>query len=602
MILNHEEIEQLCCAPLYYKQHPMIAPYDSGDKKPGVISYGNGSYGYDVRLGRKFKLFHDTVCAEIDPKAIDERAFIDFEGDICRIPPNSYVLAETVETFCVPDDVLGVVVGKCLTGDTRVVLGDGSYLPLSQFPEHAVGTETVSMSDYQMGLAGVSGLTRQGHRQVYRIETSQGRTIRATRNHPFYRPDGWVELKDLKDGDRIATPGIIPVFGTERLHSWEADLLGFMISEGQCHTPGSSPCFTNSDQALVTAVTAAVKTGLGCQTSYNQNLGYRLVNRIGRGGKMTKNRATEWLRSYGLDVKSGGMFVPQKVFRSEARTVARFLRALFSGDGCCPCREDGSIWAIEYATISRMLAEDVRHLLCRFGIVASISYKSKTGGYSVVVTGRRNIRRFAAKIGFWPGSDKQELMRQRILRCPSGDWRNDQSEKRRALPKDGFWIVDKALKKAQLSYNRCGIKPSQTVITERQVAQIAELTRDPSLLALAKGHVVWDRITSISPSGAEETFDLTVPSTENFVANDIVVHNSTYARVAAIANITPLEPGWRGKLTLEIANLCRVPIRLYADEGIAQVLFFRGNPTKFTYAKRSALYQDQVGLTLARVR
>lgn len=77
-----------------------------------VISYGLTSYGYDVRLARDFKIFTNVNCAVVDPKALDEKAYVDFTGDVCIIPPNSYVLGHTVETFNIPDDVTSICVGK----------------------------------------------------------------------------------------------------------------------------------------------------------------------------------------------------------------------------------------------------------------------------------------------------------------------------------------------------------------------------------------------------------------------------------------------------------------------------------------------------------
>jgi dCTP deaminase len=73
----------------------------------------------------------------------------------------------------------------------------------------------------------------------------------------------------------------------------------------------------------------------------------------------------------------------------------------------------------------------------------------------------------------------------------------------------------------------------------------------------------------------------------------IVLGKSTYARVGIVVNVTPLEPGWEGHVTIEISNTTPVPVKVYADEGIAQVLFLRGQPCKTTYAKRAGKYNNQ---------
>src|SRR5438270_3733415 len=89
-----------------------IEPFASGTARPGVVSYGVSSYGYDVRVGRRFKIFTNARCAVVDPKNFDPTSFVDFEGDYCLIPPNSFVLGETVEYLVIPRDVIAICVGK----------------------------------------------------------------------------------------------------------------------------------------------------------------------------------------------------------------------------------------------------------------------------------------------------------------------------------------------------------------------------------------------------------------------------------------------------------------------------------------------------------
>lgn len=94
------------------RERVRIEPFAEGAYKPGVISAGVTSYGYDLRLGRKFKVFTNAHCAIVDPKAFDPKSFVDIEADECLIPPNSFALAETVEYLEIPRDVIGICVGK----------------------------------------------------------------------------------------------------------------------------------------------------------------------------------------------------------------------------------------------------------------------------------------------------------------------------------------------------------------------------------------------------------------------------------------------------------------------------------------------------------
>ena len=89
-----------------------IVPFAEESSRPGVVSFGVSSYGYDVRVGRNFKVFTNVYGALIDPKNFSPNAFVDIEGDFCIIPPNSFALAETVEFFEIPRDILAIVPGQ----------------------------------------------------------------------------------------------------------------------------------------------------------------------------------------------------------------------------------------------------------------------------------------------------------------------------------------------------------------------------------------------------------------------------------------------------------------------------------------------------------
>ena len=89
-----------------------IDPFADERITPGAISFGVSSYGYDVRVGARYKVFTNVHSAVVDPKAFSEQSFVDIEGDHCLIPPNSFALAETVEYLEIPRDVLAVCVGK----------------------------------------------------------------------------------------------------------------------------------------------------------------------------------------------------------------------------------------------------------------------------------------------------------------------------------------------------------------------------------------------------------------------------------------------------------------------------------------------------------
>ena len=93
-------------------EHGMIEPFEDRQVRQGVVSYGLSSYGYDIRVADEFKIFTNINNTIVDPKGFDPRSFVEVDGDYCLIPPNSFVLAETVEYIEIPRDVLVVCVGK----------------------------------------------------------------------------------------------------------------------------------------------------------------------------------------------------------------------------------------------------------------------------------------------------------------------------------------------------------------------------------------------------------------------------------------------------------------------------------------------------------
>ena len=90
----------------------MIEPFEPGQVRDGVISYGVSSYGYDIRVADEFMIFTNVHSAIVDPKHFDTKSMVDYKGEVCVIPPNSFALARTIEYFRIPRNVLTVCVGK----------------------------------------------------------------------------------------------------------------------------------------------------------------------------------------------------------------------------------------------------------------------------------------------------------------------------------------------------------------------------------------------------------------------------------------------------------------------------------------------------------
>ena len=107
----------------------MIEPFVENQVRQGVISYGLSSYGYDIRVANEFKIFTNVFSVTVDPKQFDPKSMIDFNGDVCIIPPNSFALARTVEYFRIPRDTLTICVGKSTYARCGIIVNVTPFEP-----------------------------------------------------------------------------------------------------------------------------------------------------------------------------------------------------------------------------------------------------------------------------------------------------------------------------------------------------------------------------------------------------------------------------------------------------------------------------------------
>ncbi|PTL36807.1 dCTP deaminase [Candidatus Methylomirabilis limnetica] len=110
-------------------EQQMIVPFEAEQVRSGVISYGLSSYGYDIRVANEFKIFTNVNTTIVDPKNFDERSFVDFKGDVCIVPPNSFALAKTVEHFRIPRNVLTICLGKSTYARCGVIVNVTPFEP-----------------------------------------------------------------------------------------------------------------------------------------------------------------------------------------------------------------------------------------------------------------------------------------------------------------------------------------------------------------------------------------------------------------------------------------------------------------------------------------
>ena len=111
------------------QEHGMIEPFVEKQQREGVISYGVSSYGYDMRVADEFRIFTNVYSTVVDPKDFNPRSLVEFKGDACIIPPNSFALARSVEYFRIPRNVLCLTVGKSTYARAGIVTNITPFEP-----------------------------------------------------------------------------------------------------------------------------------------------------------------------------------------------------------------------------------------------------------------------------------------------------------------------------------------------------------------------------------------------------------------------------------------------------------------------------------------
>ncbi|HWP32120.1 MAG TPA: DnaB-like helicase C-terminal domain-containing protein, partial [Solirubrobacterales bacterium] len=440
--------------------------------------------------------------------------------------------------------------GKCL-GKNRLVYDPctGARRRIGDLCEAASRGEDVWVAslgpDLKMKRAKVAAVRPNGRKSVYRMTTRLGRAVEATSNHPVLTNMGWQELGEVKAGDRVAVPRRLP--GPHRpgnLPDCEVVLLGALIADGAIS--GRTPCFCfgEGSSVLVEVEKAAARYGVRLKVG-SRGHGTAVIS-AGRGSG--PNPVTQMLRNHGLmGLRAAEKFVPDAVFGLSDEQIARFLGVMYACDGHVYCSD--RLAQIGYTTISERLARDVQHLLLRLGIVATIRVLKRpvyegTGKVAreVRITSQESLRRFCELIQVIGKEEQQERILERLGEAP-------RSTNTDTLPV-GIWD-DILLAKGERSW----ADVSETTGRPRNhnwhvgarcpsrglVAELTATVDSPALEELCDSDIWWDEVESVEYAGEEETYDLDVPGLRNFVADDVIVHNS--ALVANVAENVAVKRG-----------------------------------------------------------
>ncbi|HNS51791.1 MAG TPA: replicative DNA helicase [Anaerolineae bacterium] len=427
---------------------------------------------------------------------------------------------------------------ECLTGDALVVRADtGARVPIAELAASGQPVPVWALDEnLQLRSATMERVFPSGTKPVFKLRTRSGRAVRASANHPFLKIDGWARLDNLVPGDFVAVPRLIP--SPVQSHSWreaELILLAHLIGDG-CFVERQPLHYTSQDPACLDAVeSAATSFDVEPKRVRQETWTHLYLSARRHLTHGVRNPIAVWLADLGIyGQRSKEKALPSELFGLPAEQTSLFLRHLWATDGSLRWNESRNRAQIYYATSSSTLADGVRHLLLSLGINARVRLNPQRNGYtpqySVLVDGREEQMRFLTEVGaFGRKADHVPVIMVHLLERRS----NPNCD---VIPKQAWpQVIDPARQAAgitwrgfaeKLKMQYCGSALFKTGIGRERMERIAEFLPSPEITRLARSDVYWDQIDSIESDGEEVVYDGIVPGPHNFVANDLIVHNS----------------------------------------------------------------------------
>ncbi|MGI8541957.1 MAG: replicative DNA helicase [Aridibacter sp.] len=435
--------------------------------------------------------------------------------------------------------------GKCLEENSEILLTDGSVSTIKEIYAKKEAKLLTLGEDYKFSTTAAVDFIDDGIKPVFRVETRLGRMVETTITHPFLTIEGWKKLEQIEIGEKIAVPRILNTFGNKKWRNCEVKILGYLLGDG-CLTKNSIE-FTNENIRIQKDFAHSVMEFGGVEANQSNSSDRACSYRIRKTKQILtkKNPLTVWIEKLQIkNCNSHTKFIPSEVFTLNKEQIALFLNRLFATDGWASVLKTEQV-QLGFASVSEKMIRQVQHLLLRFGIIANlkkrrVKYKhSRNTAWQLDITDAKSIKIFIEEIGMY---GKDEIFPQ-ILEIL--EKRNYQTNKD-LIPMEVWDSIAESkgneswtslAKRAEIK-GYTNIHVGKREPTRQRLSLLANALENKLLQNLSESEIYWDEIISIEYVGNKQVYDLTIPETHNFVANDICVHNTalclTIAQNAAI--------------------------------------------------------------------
>ena len=471
----------------------------------------------------------------------------------------------------------------CLTGDTQIMRADtGKLISLKELAKSKKSIPVLAMTvDLKLKTHSMIKIFSSGIKEIFSIKFRSGRQIKASANHPFYSVLGWKRVDQLKVGDRLAVARkIIPLSknSVTKVNIEEIILLAHFLGDG-CYLKHQPLHYTNASPANLKAVQKSAQSAFGLKAKKVKQKNWYHLYFSGDPKKGIKNPISEWFKKLGIyNQKSPEKQIPDFVFNLSLQKLSVFIKHLWATDGCFVPATSGG-FALYYASTSRELVTQLQHLLLRFNIISRIKKTKKEGyrgGFALQISGKDEQLKFLKNIGIH-GKEKKILEAIKKLSKIKANPNLD------VIPKEVWCLIEEERKKRGLSTREfhkklnwaySGTQRHKNGVSRKRLSWITTVLKERALINLASSDLYWDEVEFITKEGREEVFDATVSKAHNFLANDIVVHNSIEQDADVVMFLWREDEENMENVDLEIAKHRNGPLRRFR-------LRFRGDRIRF---------------------
>ncbi|MFL5381199.1 MAG: replicative DNA helicase [Longimicrobiaceae bacterium] len=494
------------------------------------------------------------------------------QSSITGVPTGFADLDELTAGFQ-PSDLVIIAarpsMGKCLAHDAEIVLDDGSIATIEELYRRRSARLLTLNERWKLETAEPSAYVDDGEKPVFRVTTRLGRQIETTLTHPFLTIGGWKRLEEIQPGEHVAVPRRIDVFGDAEMRECEVKLLACLIGDGDLKGP--VPRLRTQDPEVRAEFTEAALDFF--------------ADGLHRGSSLAA-----WAERFGLAAPDDAEAVfPDAVFTLPREQLALFLNRFLSvAGGAFVGKNGGPLVRVERR--SERFIRHLQHLLLRFGVLAEVRPVRREGraAWMLEISELDALVEFNARIGLF-GLDgflrrhTQAAVRELALvgarasfdAIPAPVWEPASAERGpdAAGGEEFAFVWRGALERSR-----------GRALSRSDLTHLAAMLDNDRLRDLAESDVYWDEVVSIEPMGIKQVYDLTIPGTHNFVANDVCVHNTAFvlnlSQHAAIQAQRPV-----AFFSLEMSKESLVQRVLCAEARVDASRLRRGRLTDDDYAR-----------------